>query len=101
MKDEAFCYVGLLKSPDRLPDLVKLLPPSRQSAVRKKLEELTPVSAYELASRLNRLRDSQLEGIWNQAEKEMGDVWKKVSPRVRRWICQTVERGHGNQNHQE
>lgn len=99
VKDQAFCYFGLLKNRDLLLKLLTLLPQARQSVIQSLIEQVAGLSEEELQRHLKQLRDSEVETISKQVRQKFGDHWENVTPGIQKWVCGLVRESHGQEDY--
>ncbi len=99
MKEQAFCYFGILKNRDQLNGLLNLLPKDQRPTVEKFMAEAAQWSQSELKTRLRQVMESEADEIWGLAEQRWAGQWNSVSPRIRQWLCEVARGAHGQEDY--
>ncbi len=98
-RDLVFCNFGLLRTPDRLDEIVRLLPEARQAEMRKLIENSKGVSAGELKERLHQCRVASISDALERASKTMNGRIERAPAALQRWIVALNQEQHGRENH--
>jgi hypothetical protein len=90
----AFCYLGLLRCAERLEQILKILPETRQQELAEYLQRALSLPADELTSRLRTLRERvhPLRGLANAP-------WNRLSPALQRCLSACAQETYGRENH--
>ena len=86
MRDEAFCYIALLRRGESLTEVVKLLPKARRAAIEDMMKRMGEMSAAELRSRWRQMRQFETDELSKRAVEEAGLRFDLMPPFVQDWI---------------
>ncbi len=90
----AFCYLGLLRSAERLEQILNILPETRQQELDAYLQRAKTLSPDELTNRLRTLRERV------HPLRELNAPWNSLSPALQRFLSACVQETHGREDNQ-
>ena len=86
MREDTFCFFGLLCGRQRLNEVVPLLPAERQAAVRELIGKLGEIPAADVRARWKQARDTEADELCKRAAEETGIRQEFLPPFLRDWI---------------
>ena len=86
MRDEAFCYIGLMRRRGSLAGILELLPEPRRAAIQDLLKKMEGVPEADLRGRWKQMRKLETDELCKRAAKEAGLRLDLMPDFVRDWI---------------
>lgn len=94
MNLEVFCYLGLLKFPEKLQPMMALLDGPLKTQATALLQELKDVPRPELQRRWARLRDEEYIATRGQIEQQIKVRLDDMPPSIRVWCTSWLADQH-------
>ena len=86
MRDEAFCYIGLMRLRGSLAEILQLLPEPRRAAIQDVLKRMEQVPEADLRAKWKQMRKVETDDLSKRAAKEAGLRVDLMPAFVRDWI---------------
>jgi cell division protein FtsB len=91
---EVFCYLGLLKFPEKLQAMIALLQDPLKAQVAAHVQELKDLPRPELERRWAKLRDDEYIVARNEIEQKINVRLDDMPPSIRVWCTSWLADQH-------